>query len=159
MTNNVMVKMVIDSWNAQVNNVNKLIDTFTDEQWNTEVSLNRNRGIYLLGHLVAVNDRMLPLLGFGEQAFPHLYDVFAAKPDKAVEDLPTLDELKRDWHQSVKTLATLFNNLTPEEWFAKHTAVSEEDFAKEPHRNRMNVILSRTNHLAYHLGQLNLLKK
>jgi hypothetical protein len=36
--------------------------------------------------------------------------------------------------------------------------VSPEDFAKEPHRNRLNVLISRTNHMANHIGQLLLLK-
>ena len=33
-----------------------------------------------------------------------------------------------------------------------------EDFIKEPHRNKLNVLLTRTTHLAYHAGQLALLK-
>jgi len=36
-------------------------------------------------------------------------------------------------------------------------AVSDEDFSKEPHRNKLNVIINRTNHMSYHLGQLILL--
>jgi hypothetical protein len=32
-------------------------------------------------------------------------------------------------------------------------AVSEEDFAKDASRNRFAILLSRTNHLSYHLGQ------
>ena len=38
-------------------------------------------------------------------------------------------------------------------WLERHAAVSEEDFAKDPSRNRFAVLLSRTNHLSYHLGQ------
>ena len=41
--------------------------------------------------------------------------------------------------------------------FEKHTAVSEEDFSKEPHRNKLNIVISRTSHLQYHTGQLVLL--
>jgi hypothetical protein len=43
-------------------------------------------------------------------------------------------------------------------WFAKHNAVSAEDFAKEPHRNKLNVLITRTIHQGYHLGQMNYLK-
>jgi len=35
---------------------------------------------------------------------------------------------------------------------------SAEDFAKEPHRNKLNIIISRTSHLQYHTGQIALLK-
>jgi hypothetical protein len=34
--------------------------------------------------------------------------------------------------------------------------VSEEDFEREPHRNRFTVLLGRTAHLAYHVGQATL---
>src|SRR5437016_3247534 len=39
------------------------------------------------------------------------------------------------------------------DWVQQHTAVSEEDFAKDTSRNRFAILLSRTNHLSYHLGQ------
>jgi len=39
------------------------------------------------------------------------------------------------------------------DWAQRHAVVSEEDFAKDPSRNRFAVLLSRTNHLSYHLGQ------
>ncbi len=154
-----MVKMVLDSWNAQVQNANKLFNELTDEQMQNEVAPKRNRGIYLLGHLTAVNDKILPLLGFGEQSYSQLNDPFLAKPDKSVMEIPTVSELRNYWNGSTAILEKHFSSLTPDEWFAKHTSVSSEDFAKEPHRNRLNVIISRTNHLAYHLGQLSFLKK
>ena len=47
--------------------------------------------------------------------------------------------------------------LPAAEWFTRHANISEADFPKEPHRNRLNVLLSRTSHLAYHRGQLVLL--
>jgi hypothetical protein len=56
-------------------------------------------------------------------------------------------------------LSQHFNKLTPLEWFQKHNSVSEEDFVKEPHRNKLNLIINRTNHLASHLGQLLYLKE
>jgi hypothetical protein len=31
--------------------------------------------------------------------------------------------------------------------------------AKEPHRNKLNLLMNRTNHLSYHLGQLVLLQQ
>jgi ribosomal protein L16 Arg81 hydroxylase len=51
-----------------------------------------------------------------------------------------------------------FNSTSDEEWLSRHTAVSAEDFEKEPHRNKLNVVISRTNHMANHIGQLLLLK-
>ena len=44
--------------------------------------------------------------------------------------------------------------MSESDWHSKHTAVSEEDFKKEPHRNKLNVMLSRVTHKASHLGQM-----
>ncbi|UAY51026.1 DinB family protein [Ferruginibacter albus] len=153
------VKMILDAWNAQLKNANKLFDTLTDDQFTEEVAPDRNTGTYLLGHLVAVHDGLLSLLGFGQKLFPELEEPFIKTPNKSGQTFPPVKELKEKWQTVNAALDQHFNKLTPEEWFQKHTAVSEEDFAKEPHRNRLNVVISRTNHLANHLGQLIFLKK
>jgi hypothetical protein len=49
--------------------------------------------------------------------------------------------------------------MSSNDWAHRHSAVSEEDFAKDPSRNRFAVLLSRTNHLSYHLGQAVLVPK
>ena len=46
-----------------------------------------------------------------------------------------------------------FDRFTPAEWTERHTSVSEADFAANPLRNRLAVLLSRTGHVAYPLGQ------
>src|ERR1035437_6275439 len=159
MINQIAVKMVLDAWNAQIQHTNKLLDSLTDEQLQMEIAPDRNRGVYLLGHLTAVNDKMLPLLGFGEMKFPKLFDIFASKADKTVTEITSTSELRKNWTSSCNELDGHFKKMKTEEWFEKHTSVSAEDFAREPHRNKLNVIISRTGHLQYHLGQLNLLKK
>ena len=46
------------------------------------------------------------------------------------------------------------------DWLARrHTAVLEEDFSKEPLRNRLSILLTRTNHLSYHISQTSLARK
>jgi hypothetical protein len=57
-----------------------------------------------------------------------------------------------------EVLGQKFNSLQPGEWFGKHTAVSDKDFIKEPHRNKLNIIITRTSHLSYHTGQFILLR-
>jgi hypothetical protein len=47
--------------------------------------------------------------------------------------------------------------MKPDQWFEKHAALSEEDFSREPYRNKLNIIITRTSHLQYHTGQLVLL--
>ena len=55
-------------------------------------------------------------------------------------------------------LTNRFNTMQPGEWFEKHNSISAEDFAKEPHRNKLNVIITRSVHQGYHLGQMAYLK-
>ena len=77
---------------------------------------------------------------------------------RQVSEIPSAKELRAVWEAVNSKLATHFNNLSVDEWFKKHSSVSEEDFVKEPHRNRLNVVIGRTNHLQYHVGQVALIK-
>ena len=159
MTQELLIKNVLDTWHSNISRVDSFLGTLTDEQLQNEVAPGRNRGIYLLGHLTAVHDRMFPLLGIGKQLYPQLDEPFITKADKTVADLPSASDLRNYWKEVNTTLAEHFAGLKPEEWFQKHTSVSDEDFAKEPHRNRLNIIITRTNHLSYHFGQMAFLKK
>ena len=156
-TSDVLVKMALDAWNSEVKYTNVLLAKLSDEQLMQQVSPGRNRGIYLLGHLTAVHDQMLPLLRFQETMYPELYKPFHDEPDGAVADLPPISQLRAQWKAVNEALLKHMTGLAPEEWFTRHANISEADFPKEPHRNRLNVVISRTNHLAYHRGQLVLL--
>lgn len=148
------VKMALDAWGAEIKATNALFGKLGDEQLMNEVAPSRNRGIYLLGHLATVHDRMMPLLRFQALIYPELVPVFHDAPDRAVAELPSIAELREQWKSVNETLMGHMTRLPAQEWFTRHANVSEEDFVKEPHRNRLNVVISRTNHLAYHRGQL-----
>jgi hypothetical protein len=153
-----MVKMILDRWYALIKQFESALGELTDEQLQKDVSPGKNRGIYLLGHLVAVHDDMLPLLNLGDKLYPGLTETFIKSPDKAVAGIPTAKELRESWSKLNGVLTQKIDSLEPDQWFEKHSAVSAEDFIKEPHRNRLNIIITRTSHLAYHLGQFVLLK-
>lgn len=154
-----LIRSVLDAWNSRIDAADKLFNALTDEQLQQEIAPGRNRGVYLLGHLTAVHDKMLPLLDFESQVYPHLDEPFLNKADRTVPAIPATTELRENWRTINSKLAAHFNKLSADEWFTKHTAVSEEDFAREPHRNRINVVVGRTNHMQYHIGQVALLKK
>lgn len=153
----VTIKIVLDAWYSKVKQFDKLLSELTDQQLMKEVVPGRNRGIYLLGHLTTLADSIFPLLGF-EKLAPHLWKPFVQTPDKENGELPTVNELRQEWRNVNTALAEKLTALGPDEWFEKHTAVSEEDFVKEPHRNKLNVVLSRVSHVDYHLGQIQFLK-
>jgi hypothetical protein len=159
-TKTVFIKMAISAWDGYNTRVSKLLETLSDEEFLAETAPGRNSGIYLVGHLVAVSDALLPILGFGERLYPELDNIFVNSPDKSGHDMPSINELKEYWGKVNAKLSIHIGQMQEDDWFTRHNNVSESDFMKEPHRNKLNIILNRTSHTSYHLGQLvYLLKK
>ncbi|MCX8492368.1 MAG: hypothetical protein ORN54_15015 [Cyclobacteriaceae bacterium] len=63
-------------------------------------------------------------------------------------------ELIEKWKTIVNKLDQHFKVTSESDWLQRHTAASEEEFKKEPQRNKLNVLLSRVTHKASHLGQI-----
>lgn len=154
----IFTQMAVQAWATQISRTEKFLDSLSDEALLKEIGPGKNRIVYLLGHLIAVNDGMISLFGLGERVYAHLDEAFIKNPDKAGFDMPEASVLKSDWKKSNAQLSALFSQMTPEDWFSKHTAMSDEDFAKTPTRNKLSVLLNRTGHVAYHLGQMVLVK-
>ena len=154
----IFVQVALKAWNVQVGRADKFFDGLSDESFEKEIAPGRNRVIYLLGHLIAVNDSMISLFGLGERFYAHFDEAFVRTPDKTGTAIPELSELKKDWKKSLEILNNGFAQLSADEWFGKHTAMTDEDLLKDPARNKLSVLLNRTNHVAYHLGQLVLVK-
>jgi len=152
------VRSQLEVWHGTNLRLGELLFELSDEQLLTQISPDRNTGHYILGHLAAVNDGLIPLLGFGEKRFPNLEASFIKSAESVEIERPTVGEVRRVWAELLGVLRENFEQLSADDWFAKHTAVSDEDFANEPLRNRIAVLISRTNHLNYHLGQLTLLR-
>jgi hypothetical protein len=152
------VATVLSNWELALKRINALFDRHTDADLQKPIAPGKNRVIYLLGHLVAIHDNMVPLLGLGDKRYPDLDAPFIHNPDNLETKLPSAAELRQQWKEINTFLTEGLRGWKPEEWLQKHTAVSAEDFAKEPHRNRLNIVLSRTGHVSYHAGQLALLK-
>lgn len=153
------IKMSLSTWDLVHIRFNKLLDSLTDEELLTPVAPGRNRGSYIIGHLTAVHDGMIPLLGLGEKLHPELEAIYVKEGDQTGSTPHTVAELRQYWQEVSNYLTAKFATMSAEDWFDRHTSVSAEDFAKEPHRNKLNLVLNRTNHLSYHHGQLIFLKK
>ena len=152
-TEEIMSTTAVNTWKLIIDRFSKGIAPLTDEQLQQQVAPGRNRLLYLVGHLTAVDDRMFSLLDLGERLHPELDDVYITNPDKTHPDPLSTTDLKQAWNEVNARLTEAFEKLTPQEWLQKHTAVSDEDFAKDPTRNRLAILLSRTGHAAFHSGQ------
>jgi uncharacterized damage-inducible protein DinB len=155
-SHNLSVQVAINSWRSIVERINKIFSSLTEDELLKEVAPGKNRLIYLLGHLTAIHDAMFPIIGLGERLHPELDAIFVSSPDKAATDLPPAGELKQYWNDVNAKLLSKFASLSADEWLQRHYAMSEEDYAKDPTRNRLAILLSRTNHMSYHLGQITL---
>jgi hypothetical protein len=154
-----LVTTALSSWKSTVERADKLFSPLTEDQLQKEVAPGKNRLIYLWGHLTAVHDRMLPLLALGERLHPELDALFLTSPDRAVAQLPSREEINKAWDEVNGKLSAGMASFSPAQWLEKHASVSEEDFAKDPSRNRFAILLSRTSHIAFHLGQTALIAK
>ena len=154
MTNETMfVELALRNWKLGTDRADKFFGGQSEEDLQREIAPGKNRLIYILGHLTAVNDALLPLLGFGPRLHPELDAMFIRTPDRSVDLTVSGADVKRYWVEINESLWKHFQALTPAQWLERHTSVSEADFAREPHRNRYNVLLGRTGHMAEHLGQ------
>ena len=151
-----LVDSALRNWRSNVDRADKLFGNLSQEHLLQEVAPGKNRLIYLWGHLTAFNDALIPLLGFGSRIRPDLDLMFVSNPDRTVTTILSGGELKIIWQQTSQILWTGFSKLSVADWLQKHGAVSEEDFLREPHRNRFTILLGRTAHIACHLGQAKL---
>jgi uncharacterized damage-inducible protein DinB len=140
-----------DTYNKRMQNA---IDTISNEKFNQAIIVNGNSPSWLLGHLVDTDDKLLELFGIGKRIFPELSIIYHHERGTNQQGHLTKAELSTKWNTVVAELDTAFKNMTEADWLARHMSVTEEDFKKEPHRNKLNVFLSRIAHKASHLGQI-----
>ena len=153
-----LVAGTIATWNSNLERANKLFCGLDEAALQKQVAPGRNRLVYLWGHLAATHDRMLHLLGIADRVHPEFDAIFLSSPDRA-STLPPVDVMRAWWVEVSRRLDGGLRELKLNDWLARHTAVSEEDFANEPLRNRFSILLTRTTHLAYHVGQAMLATK
>ena len=79
-----------------------------------------------------------------------LDEVYLTNPDRKPPDPLSLADLKKAWSGVHEKLTAAFDAFTAAQWLERPSAVSDEDFAKEPLRNRLAVVQSRTNHVSFH---------
>ena len=148
-----LIDSALRNWRSTVDRAGKLLGNLSQEQLLQEVAPGKNRLIYLWGHLTAFNDALIPLLGFGPRIHPELDLMFVANPDRTVPTILLGEDLKIIWQETSQLLWTGFSKLSVADWLQKHSAVSEEDFLREKHRNRFTVLLGRTYRLSLGPGK------
>ena len=153
----IAVKIVLAAWQSGQERIQKALSALSDEDMDLELASGRNKVSWVVGHLAAVNDSLFPMLGLGEKTNEDYYNYFV-KNDVAIKP-PSISQIRHYWQETSVQFIKKITTLSADDWFEKHSLVSAEDFSKEPHRNKLNVVLSRSSHLQYHLGQLTFVLK
>jgi hypothetical protein len=141
-------------WNMYNTRMQKVFDTITDENFYKPITVNGNSPSWLLGHLVDTDDGLLELFGIGTRLHPELKTIYHHERGTNQSGHLSKEDLMIKWKSISAELDKAFKSWNESDWMSRHTAVSEEDFKKEPHRNKLNVMLSRVGHKASHLGQI-----
>jgi hypothetical protein len=153
-SNNFMINQLLDQWENKIRETTELFESL-DEQ--LAVSPGKNRVIYLLGHLLAIHDRLFEALELDERSYPE-YDELFLTPQHPANNYPAYKLLLQQWGSVNETLSFHLRQLSQDDWLSKHHYVSEADFIVAPKRNKFNVFLSRNAHLFHHAGQLALIR-
>ena len=71
--------------------------------------------------------------------------------------MPEPEQIEIYWRNVHQRLQEEFERMTWEDWLNPATSMTQEEFERDPGRNKLSLLMARTSHLSFHLGQLRLL--
>jgi hypothetical protein len=154
----IIIDQLLGQWDSTIEKITQQFDALATWAIDEEVAPGRNTVLFIIGHLAVFQDRMIEAMELGERFFPEL-DEFFANPQNTQTLYPGFIELREKWITVSQYLAKAFRKLNIDDWLSKHHYVSESDFLREPHRNKLAILISRYAHIYSHMGQLRLVKQ
>ncbi|HEY4198786.1 MAG TPA: hypothetical protein VGM63_24770, partial [Mucilaginibacter sp.] len=88
-----VINQVLDFWETNNKNISAFFNKHADERYTGQVAPDRNTGLYLLGHLIAVSDDIFSILGLGDLLFPELAK-YAGESEANIDHPYSVAELK-----------------------------------------------------------------
>ena len=141
-------------WDTYNRRMTTVIKGLTKADFEKPLVPGGNSPSWILGHLVDTDDELLKILGIRERMHPELHKIYHHERGTNQTGHLSKSELMTKWEAILGELDKAFSAMSESNWHERHTLVSAEDFKKEPHRNKLNVMLSRVGHKASHLGQI-----
>lgn len=146
-------------WDVYNRRMLKTLDAISEEDLHKPIVPGGNSPSWLMGHLADTDDALLELFGIRNRMFPELAKIYHHERGTNQVGHLSKEELTTKWKAIIAELDRAFKSWNESDWHSRHMVVSEEDFKKEPHRNKLNVMLSRVTHKASHLGQIDMRTK
>ncbi len=153
-----IIKVALEHWEQMVRRADAVISDRSDEILSRPVAPGKNTGVYIIGHLIAINDTMLETIGIGEAKYPELFEMYFRHPDGAALPYKTMPELREIWKETHGRIAAIIQQVPEDDWLKRHARMTDEEFEQNPLRNKLSVFLNRATHIGYHVGQLTLVK-
>jgi len=75
-----MIDSALRAWKSTADQIDKFFGALSPEQLEQEIAPGRNRLIYLWGHIAALNDGVLPLVGLRSRLYPEMGGNVHRKP-------------------------------------------------------------------------------
>src|SRR5258706_6702876 len=104
------------AWKLVITQLEQMFSSMNDEELLREVAPGRNRVFYLMGHLTAVHDRLLPMLSLGERLHPELDDDFLTNADRVTADRVAPEAVRLAWSEVNSRVDPALGPLPPDEW-------------------------------------------
>lgn len=141
-------RIALNTWKATVGRFDDIVAASSDEELEREVTPGKSRLFYLIGHLTALHDRLLPVLGLGERRHAELDAEFGEERDEHRTSAVSPRRVRQLWSEVNATVLAGMERLTPEQWLEQPPA------AVEP--SRLSVLLNWTDHVSLHSTQIRL---
>jgi hypothetical protein len=141
-------RIALKTWKATVGRFDDIVAASSDEDLDRVVMPGRSRLSYLIGHMTALHDRLLPLLGLGDRQHAELDAEFSDERDAHRTIAMSASGLREAWNDVNAALLAGMERLTPEEWLERPSTVADT--------NRLGVLLNWTNHVSLHSEQIRL---
>jgi DinB superfamily len=153
------IEICLVQWDTYNRRMQKMLDALSAENYFKAIVPGGNSPSWLMGHLADTDDALLELFGIRKRMFPELAKIYHHEKGTNQSGHLSKDELNTQWKAILAELDKTFKSMSESDWHSRHMAVTEEDFKKEPQRNKLNVMLSRVSHKASHLGQVAMQEK
>lgn len=139
-------RIALNTWKATVGRFDDIVAASSDEELEREVTPGKSRLFYLIGHLTALHDRLLPVLGLGDRRHAELDEEFGEERDAHRATALSPRRVRQLWNEVNASLLASMERLTPEEWLEKPAVAVES--------NRLSVLLDWTDHVSLHSTQI-----
>ncbi|MCY7362672.1 MAG: DinB family protein [Ignavibacteria bacterium] len=153
---NKIVKKFLEQYIMMIEWVNNYINPLSDKEFEIELSLGKNHGVWILGHLITSEDDFSHYMGKGDFLFPEYQELFGQgsklqSPDK----YPDVSKLKEQWKEVFEKNKKIYENLSDDELEEIPENLSEG--MEKYFTSKGKVIMAWQLHQIYHGGQLSVL--